>query len=104
MATDLTIPALVVLLIAATASAVGFAMAWLLARERARHAEQRLLDRNRAPEERADHLARTLEAMSLELERVSEGQRFTTKLLSERPSPEAARPRVAEPPRVITPH
>jgi hypothetical protein len=104
MATDLTIPALIVLLIAMTASAVGLAMAWLLARERARRAEQRLLDRTLIRDERADRLERALEAMAVDLERVAEGQRFTTKLLAQRPSAEAARPRVPEPPRIITPH
>jgi peptidoglycan hydrolase CwlO-like protein len=35
-------------------------------------------------EERLSHIEQSIDAMAVEVERISEGQRFTTKLLSER--------------------
>jgi predicted ATP-dependent serine protease len=46
-------------------------------------------------------LASSVDAIAIEVERISEGQRFTTKLLADRANPAAEAPR---PPRVITPH
>ena len=46
-------------------------------------------------EERIARLEGTVDSMSSEMERLSEGQRFMTKLLSER---SAARPSATEPP------
>jgi hypothetical protein len=37
-------------------------------------------------EQRMERMEQAIDAMAVEMERVSEGQRFTTKLLSERPS------------------
>jgi hypothetical protein len=37
-------------------------------------------------EERLDRIERSVESIAVEVERVSEGQRFVTKLLAERPS------------------
>jgi hypothetical protein len=48
-------------------------------------------------EERVARLEGTVESMSSEMERLAEGQRFMTKLLSER-SPSASRTSSAEPP------
>jgi GTPase len=50
---------------------------------------------------RLERVEQTVESIAIEMERVSEGQRFVTKLLSER-----ARETSAAPPRepVITPH
>ncbi len=48
-------------------------------------------------EERLARLEETIESMSSEMERLSEGQRFMTKLLSER-SQSASRAASAEPP------
>ena len=87
------------------ATTVGFAIAWARARERALRAE---LTRQRlAPdaEARFDRLQQAVEAMAVEVERISEAQRFAAKLLAERTSPAAGaaeRPRAPE--RVITPH
>jgi hypothetical protein len=84
-------------------SSVGFAAAWLRARERAIRAE---LSRPRLPAEaeaRLDQLQQTVEAVAVEMERVAEAQRFTARLLAERGGVDAAaRPRGPE--RVITPH
>jgi hypothetical protein len=38
-------------------------------------------------------MQQTLDTMALEIERISEGQRFVTKLMSERPVAELARPK-----------
>lgn len=56
-------------------------------------------------EERMARLEQAVEAIALEVERISEGQRFTTKLLSERAAAEPLRGlQSSEPPRRITPH
>jgi cell division protein FtsB len=89
------------------AALIGFVAAWagaqFGARRAARQAAEEVLattnvglDRNLAA------LTQAVDAIALEVERLSEGQRFTARLLSERPS---ARPVPAkEPARVITPH
>jgi len=41
-------------------------------------------DRLRAIEERINHLQQSVDAVAVEVERVSEGQRFTSKLLADR--------------------
>jgi len=52
---------------------------------------------------RLDRMERALDAIALEIERLGEGQRFTTRLLAERdPRQSSAAP--SAPPRVITPH
>jgi hypothetical protein len=82
------------------ATTVGFGVAWMRASQRARRAES---SRERLPqdaESRFDRLQQAVEAIALEVERISEAQRFTTKLLAERAAAEL--PRVPE--RVITPH
>ena len=56
-------------------------------------------------EERMARLEHAVEAIALEVERISEGQRFTTKLLSERVAAEPLRGiQPSEPPRRVTPH
>ena len=54
--------------------------------------------------ERLTRLEHSTDATALEVERISEGQRFTTKLLSDRA--QAAAPGAAEPGRgrIVTPH
>lgn len=47
-------------------------------------------DRAQVDDDRLSHLERAVDAIALEVERISEGQRFTTKLLAER---EAEAPR-----------
>lgn len=82
------------------ASTIGFAVAWMRARERAIRAEERA---GLAPgsESRFERLEHAMDAVALEMERMSEGQRFVAKLLAERPPQdhEAA----ARPARITTP-
>jgi hypothetical protein len=54
-----------------------------------------------ARENRLEHLENAVDAIALEIERIGEGQRFTTKLLSDRP---AAQEPSRKQPREITPH
>jgi len=56
-------------------------------------------------EDRMARLEQAVEAIALEVERISEGQRFTTKLLAERAAAEQLRGvQPSEPPRRTTPH
>ena len=56
-------------------------------------------------EDRMARLEQAVEAIALEVERISEGQRFTTKLLAERAAAEQLRGvQPSDPPRRITPH
>lgn len=56
-------------------------------------------------DERMARLEQAVEAIAVEVERISEGQRFTTKLLADRAQAEQPRSSVrAEPPRHSTPH
>jgi len=57
-----------------------------------------------ALEERMARIEQIVEATSIEVERISEGQRFTTKLLSERAPLAVAAPIVRAPEQLITPH
>ena len=54
----------------------------------------------RTSDDRFQRLEQAVDAIAIEVERISEGQRFVTKLLAERSA--AASPRAPE--RVITPH
>ena len=54
-------------------------------------------------EDRMARLEQAVEAIALEVERISEGQRFTTRLLAERAQHEPA-VRPATPVRQVTPH
>ena len=58
----------------------------------------------RSIEARFDRLDALAETTALEIERIAEGQRFTTKLLSERASPSALPAATSEPARHRTPH
>lgn len=95
MDVDGTIQLLILALGGATTAAVGFAVAWVRARDRARRAERRLA--GDSPEEigaaRVEQLEQSLETMARQLERLSEGQRFTTDLLSKRAAPREDEPR-----------
>ena len=55
-------------------------------------------------QERFDRLQQAVEAMAVEVERISEAQRFTAKLLAERTPPAVAAERPRTPERVIPPH
>lgn len=82
---------------------VGFAAAWLRARERAIRAE---LSRGRpaaeATAQQLDRLQQAVDAIAVEVERISEGQRFTAKLLADRGAAPVERSRL--PGQSITPH
>ena len=72
----------IVLFITAGVTAIGYPIARALARSIEKRSEAA-----RVPDEVAARLERmeaTLEAVAEQVERVTEGQRFTTKLLSER--------------------
>ena len=55
-------------------------------------------------EDRMTRLEQAVEAIALEVERISEGQRFTTKLLSERAAADRLAGAPASEPRRVTPH
>jgi hypothetical protein len=80
---------------------------WLSARARARKSEAIVHELTVRPALRGEqgrvgteHIEQAIDAIALEVERISEAQRFTTKLLTEKP--ERAGPSM--PPRAITPH
>lgn len=87
------------------ASTLGFAIAWIRARERAIRAEQRAAPPVHAVDggdARLDRLEHAVESIVTEVERMSEGQRFVSRLLAERrgQEPDGA----VRPARVNTPH
>jgi hypothetical protein len=90
------------------AAGIGFLGAWFGAqfgaRRAARFAAEEALTGNRASlDNNLTALIQAVDTIALEVERLSEGQRFTARLLSERPALMAA-PRPETPARVITPH
>jgi hypothetical protein len=81
---------------------VGF---WIRARERAIRAgaDSKPVKTNETPD--LEHLVNAVDAIAVEVERISEAQRFTTKVLVERGDTAAVVKRAAATPeRVITPH
>ena len=70
------------------ASTIGFAVAWIRARERAIRAEQQQGAQVPVGDARFDRLEEAVESMAVEVERMAEGQRFVSKLLAERPGQE----------------
>ena len=83
------------------ATTIAFAALWVRARERATRAES-LLEGMRMMGGRNDGLTPALDAIAEEVERIGEGQRFLTRIMSEQASrAEPARPRT---PGNITPH
>ena len=103
-------PDLVVLLSIQSATlgavAIGFAVAWVRTRERLIRAQQRSpADPLASSDARLDRLEQAVESIAIEIERISEGQRFTARLLSERATGvDAHRLAPADTGRVITPH
>ena len=80
---------------------IVFAVLWVRARERAIRAT---LESPRVVEQAPtdlQHLVHAIDSIAVEVERISEGQRFTTQLLSERVPQQK---RAGLPERVITPH
>ena len=69
------------------ASTIGFAIAWVRARERAARAEQRAGPAPSAGDARVERLEHAVDAIADEVERVSEGQRFVSQLLEGRVAP-----------------
>jgi hypothetical protein len=83
------------------ATTIVFAALWVRARERATRAES-LLEGMRMIGGRNDGMTPALDAIAEEVERIGEGQRFLTRIMSEQASrAEPARPRT---PGNITPH
>ena len=83
---------------------VAFATLWLRARERWLRDS---LDRARRVEPSAEvqHLVHAVDSIAVEVERISEGQRFTTQILADRVlSDTPQQKRVSSTGRVITPH
>ena len=87
-------------------STVGFAIAWARTRERALRAELALRMMPSTAEMQLGQLQESVEAMSLELERIGEAERFTARLLAERAPASAAvpTPPARREPGTITPH
>ena len=84
-------------------STVTFIALWIRARERAIRAT---VDSKPQVEPQTDieHLVNAVDAIAVEVERISEAQRFTTKVLVERHDTSGAAKRLSSPERVITPH
>ena len=81
-------------------STVGFAALWIRARDRATRAES-LLEGIRMGG-RGDSMSPALDAIAEEVERIGEGQRFITRIMSESANrAELTRPRA---PGTVTPH
>jgi hypothetical protein len=82
------------------ASNIAVAMALVRARKRIRELERH----HTLQPGSSERLEEAMEAIAIEVERISEGQRFTTKLLAERrdATPEIAPLRATE--RIVTPH
>ena len=83
-----------------SATTIGFATLWVRARERAIRAES-LLEGARVGAARSDTSGLALDAIAEEVERIGEGQRFLTRVMSEQAN-RAALPSRA--PGSITPH
>ena len=88
-------------------SNVVFLTLWIRARETALRSSghrDRIEKSQQAPidqHERQERIELAVDAIAIEVERIAEGQRFVTRLLAEKATPQAAQ-RPAE--RVITPH
>jgi hypothetical protein len=90
------------------AAVVGFVAAWAGAQFGARRAarlaaEEALGSAGLGLDRNLSQLTQAVDAIALEVERLSEGQRFTARLLSERPAMSVT-PKQDSPARVITPH
>lgn len=89
--------------IALFTTTVTFITLWVRARERAIRAtvdSKRQVD----PQTDIDRLVNAVDAIAVEVERISEAQRFTTKVLVERNDTSSVAKRLSSPERVITPH
>jgi hypothetical protein len=88
----------------------GLLGAWLGARFGTRRVVREVLDalpssdQQELTNQQLSRMSYTVDAMSIEIERLSEGQRFTAKLLAERSSGQLSQPPADRPPAVVTPH
>lgn len=87
LVSDVVFSALILISAMFAASTVGFSVAWIRARERAIRAEQRGPSAS-GGDARFDQLEEALDAVAIEVERMSEGQRFVTRVLAERSAQE----------------
>lgn len=90
--------------VALFSTTVLFLGLWIRARERAIRAGADRKQTERAGHD-IDHLVNAVDAIAVEVERISEAQRFTTKVLVDRVDPAAVkRINAPSPERVVTPH
>jgi hypothetical protein len=83
---------------------ITFVGLWIRARERAIRAGA-AAPLNATPSPDLEHLVNAVDAIAVEVERISEAQRFTAKVLAERAEAAPGASRIAgTPERVITPH
>jgi hypothetical protein len=83
----------IVIPIALFITVIIVSIGWPIARAIARAIDRKTLTPPTPPEvlERLERMEQSIDAIAVEVERISEGQRFTTKLLSEREAPDPAR-------------
>ncbi|HET7565434.1 MAG TPA: hypothetical protein VFJ96_10590 [Gemmatimonadaceae bacterium] len=84
----------IVLFVMMGVTAIGVPIARAFARRMDRQSLQPRVPTELA--ERLEHMEHAIDAIAIEVERISEGQRFTTKLLSERNRDGAALPASSE--------
>jgi hypothetical protein len=94
----------IVISVIASTAATAFSIAWAWSLRRVRELEEYLVQREVAPAEAEarDELARQLEEVSAQVNRLADGQDFLARLVSDR-RPDVSRPK-PEPPRLSTPH
>ena len=104
---------MVVLATTLGATTLGFAIAWVRARDRAARAEERAAQRaapavapgpDPADRGRLETLQQSIDAIAVEVERIGEAERFATRLLAERVAPGGEGRGSGAPARVPTPH
>jgi hypothetical protein len=84
---------------------ITFVGLWIRARERAIRAGAGAELRSANPTPDMEHLVNAVDAIAVEVERISEAQRFTAKVLAERTDAAPGSSRMGgAPERVITPH
>ena len=83
----------IVIPIAFFITVIVVAIGWPIARALARAMDRKALAPATPPEvlERLERMEQSIDAIAVEVERISEGQRFTTKLLSDRADAEPAK-------------
>ena len=106
--TDPVVPdAVVIISIAFFIMLAVIAIGIPIARAFGRRMDRQQVDAKPSPDvtNRLERIEHAVEAIAIEVERISEGQRFTTKLLAERAAAEQLRGgQSSDPPRRVTPH